>query len=386
MQREEQSGGGGMIRNKMAEMKTEKTERNRNGGFTIVETLVVASIIVVFLAFGMVGILRYRDYLRITELDNMARSIYVAAQNRAVLLDNDRRFQTLVGECTKVTLSDSGKERWYIDSGDLAKKSVLDDLLPMGTIDPALRNGRFYIVYEPASASVTDVFYVEKPDYDLKTFKSGIVDALNEMGADDKRENRMTNKPVMVGWFGSNGAAGRDKTLPGPSVDVLIENGNELTLTVKYTMPADLPVDANVTCWANVTLKYGNKEVKLLEMIPSGDTVAVSSPFFERLTDDTKNNNITAANHAAESCTYTWVLDSLADHVKSDDTKVPRQFKGIDSSFNPGGDFTVTASLKLTADGYQDSIEVKAEDTDNSLFAADTHDDDTAYIANLRHL
>lgn len=60
----------------------------------MVEALVTLSIIIILLAIGMVAVIRYRDHLRITELDNMARSIYMAAQNRVVLLDNDRRFQS----------------------------------------------------------------------------------------------------------------------------------------------------------------------------------------------------------------------------------------------------------------------------------------------------
>lgn len=395
-----------MIKNTMTGAKTEKTKRNRNGGFTMVETLVTASIIIILLAIGMAGIIRYRDYLRITELDNMARSIYVAAQNRAVLLDNDERFQILVtkgtpqadgslaGGCTEITVTDpvSGedKERWYIDSEALASASALDDLLPMGTIDPALRNGRFYIVYEPGSASVTDVFYVEKQDYDLNDTFSGIADALEKLGADDKREDRMKNKPVMVGWFGSTNVAEaeEDRKLSRPSIKVEIENGNELTLTVTYTYtkPADLPGGVTVTPKPSVKLGYGSVNAAVfMDESPA--------PLFpDRLT---AKNEISDSNSV--TCTYTWVLDSLAKDSKGHGTS--QQFKdlGIGTAEILGGNFTVTASLYLTADGYIDSDKAEAEPAvGNSLFAeksaapavggSDPDYTGIARIANLRHL
>ena len=307
-----------MIKNIIGREKTKIIGRNQKGGFTLVETLVTMSIIIILLAIGLAGILRYRDYLRITELDNMARSIYMAAQNRAVLLDNDRRFQTLVkgvpqadgtfldGGCTQITLTGSGKERWYIDS-KTAAAAALDDLLPAGTIDPALQNGRFYIVYEAESASVTDVFYVEKQDYDLAAeFASGIAGALEQLGADDKRDARMNNKKdnksVMVGWFGSNAAAPRDKKLklPDPGVEILIENGNELTLQVTYTMPSNLPAGVkteDVTRVPSVVLEYkaDDGDTKSIDLLASG-----------RLK---KNYDITTGT--VTEAQYTWVLDSL---------------------------------------------------------------------------
>ena len=35
----------------------------------------------------------------------------------------------------------------------------MEDLLPRETIEPSLWEGDFYIVYEPESASVVDVFF-----------------------------------------------------------------------------------------------------------------------------------------------------------------------------------------------------------------------------------
>ena len=77
-------------------------EENRNGkrhgGFTLIETLLVTAILMILLGLSLVGVARYRDYLKITELDNEAREIFMAAENRAVLLENSGESISLLGE------------------------------------------------------------------------------------------------------------------------------------------------------------------------------------------------------------------------------------------------------------------------------------------------
>ncbi len=74
--------GEGMMRNK----------RDRNSGFTLVEALVTVAILVILLSVSAVGVAQSGDHLKITELDNAAWEIYMAAQNRAVLLQNSGRL------------------------------------------------------------------------------------------------------------------------------------------------------------------------------------------------------------------------------------------------------------------------------------------------------
>ena len=69
---------------------------NKNKGFSLVEMLAVVAILIILLGVSAVGVVYYRDLLKITELDNAAREIYMAAENRAVLLSNARRLSGLV--------------------------------------------------------------------------------------------------------------------------------------------------------------------------------------------------------------------------------------------------------------------------------------------------
>ena len=129
-----------------------KGVNNRNGGFTMVEMLTVVAILIILLGVSMVSVVRYRDLLKITELDNAAREIYMAAENRAVLLSGARRLNNQV---RTAGAEDGG--RYYV-----SKSSLNGELLTSGSIDPALLDGGdFYIVYDLDGGSVTDVFYAE---------------------------------------------------------------------------------------------------------------------------------------------------------------------------------------------------------------------------------
>lgn len=86
-----------------------KLSQKQNHGFTLVETLVAAGILAVLLAISAVGVVRARALLKITELDNAARSIYMAAENQAVLLKNGKRLNSLV---VKTGTEDNQNPHW----------------------------------------------------------------------------------------------------------------------------------------------------------------------------------------------------------------------------------------------------------------------------------
>ena len=71
------------------------TKRGQKG-FTIQEMLLVLLITIVLLAISLVGIIPYMRRLQLTELDNSAREIFMAAQNRAILLSGGQRLERYV--------------------------------------------------------------------------------------------------------------------------------------------------------------------------------------------------------------------------------------------------------------------------------------------------
>lgn len=357
--------------------------KNRRGGFTLVEVLATVAILVILLGLSAVGVAHWRDSLKITELDNAARAIYMAAENRAVLLQNSGVAAT--------RLSSSGSKLPPMDvDGQTVAPVVLSngdigDLLPMGMIAPNLRDGQFYILYDENTRHVFEVFYAEE------SFSGGeaTLNALRGESRSDRiqlfREKTIIGSGgetinCLVGYYGGGTAHNiATKPLPTPGVEVEITNGNQLLLKVTYTMPEGLPQKADgtpvpVTRTPEVWLAY--------------DDPADSTQHFKinLLNSARKKGGWAVDNKTAE---YTWVLDSL-DYKKDDGTTVSRRFKdlfpagALPQAF--GGSFTVTAKLTLSAadDDYLDSS-FSAHRTDNSLFYT-TSTDDTAKIANLRHL
>lgn len=349
-----------------------RVEHKRNSGFSLVETLAAVAILVILLSLSAVAVAYYRDYLTITELDNAAREIYMAAENRAVLLDGGSQLEPALPADRVVTLSASleggipaGTEARYISETDT---DVLEELLPAGTVDPALLDGHFYIVYEPASGSVTDVFYSEKPGI------PSIDDAF--AWARQGRDYRMKQTP-MLGYYGG-GLVEKEEYLPLPAPEVIVNIRNEDRLLVEVTFKIpenarDLVGPANLenATKRTVKLQYQDKEIVLFD----NSTAPAVSPYLSSGRLTTKG----ALSNSSFGLTYTWVLDAL-------DEGKDWRFSQLSSTLGDayGGDFTVTADVTLD-DGVHKPSSASGSDTDNSLFA-EFSDGAIARVENLRHL
>lgn len=332
--------------------------QKKNNGFTLVETLVAAGILAILIAVSAVGLARARAMLKITEMDNAARSIYMAAENQAVLLKNGKRLGSLVKKtgtgdnAIQATAAVAGVaegeeaaapvELYYIQGSDPA----MERLLPAGSIDPALWDGDFYVFYEPVSGCVTDVFFCE-------TAIGGMDQAFYNTWTTATREER--TKP-MLGYYGGGQAEG-EETGPAsaPYIDVEIDNGERLTVKVTYWLPQSVGSGDYIL---DVSLDYPG--MSLLDLMDHGDHT--------RLTQTGP-----VASGSGNTYTKTWVLDELGN----------RKFAGLYSdAIAPGDSFTVTGTLTPAGDKFD---EVTDSDTDNSLFS-ERSTGDTANIACLRHL
>ena len=337
----------------------QRFENKGSRGFSLVETLAVVAILVILLSLSAVAAAYYRDYLKITELDNAARDIYMAAENRAVLLGGSGQLEKALSSGGAQTLAEGGEQQAsvYVAKGTAASLGLLTG----GAIDPALLNGQFYIVYDTASGAVTDVFYTEGPDI------QDIHYALSIAGNRDKRM-RPDSGP-MLGYYGGEQEARTPYTpLPAPEVLVEVENGDLLKVHVTFSLPdAALSIVGNNwmhTAKQTVRLEYEGAAIPLMNypalFFPERHSSSVSSA----------------------AVTHTWVLDALdrADGVS--DRHFYQLFSNSGMTF--GGDFTVTAEIELSAPGCRPTS-ASGSDTGNSLFAQRSGGS-AAQLENLRHL
>lgn len=356
-----------------------KCLNNRNSGFSMIEMLAVVAIIVILLGISIVSVVYYRDLLKITELDNAAREIYMAAENRAVLLSGAKRLNNQLGDGksgaglpTKLTTAvhadaDAKDEELYY----VSKASMTEDLLKTGSIDPALRKDGvdFYVVYDKSSGSVTDVFYAEEPMDDLVGTGDTAFQKFYREWAVSRSERLEKKDTMLVGWYSGLAAQGKDikpEEPKKPKIRVIIENGEELTVRVEYE---DVPAGANLS------VKLGN--VDLTKSIPlPADRFIGTLPAGVTL----KDGELSGVNGTGS---LTWRLDSLTRGQFKD-------LKGLtypdgygDPVYNivfPGDDITVEATLNGAS-----FEEMSDSDTDNSLFQEGSGGD-TAYVKYLRHL
>lgn len=341
-----------------------KTSKKRNDGFTLVEMLAVTAIVAILLAIGIVAVVHYARWLHITELDNTAREIYLAAENRAVLLSAGGRLeeqvmaagdaeQTVTPHKDATSLAAGGgaanaKYRYIYYDGNANR---LEDLLPVGTIDPALREGRFYIVYEVNMGSVADVFYAE--DDDLLDNNSDF-QAFYEKWRGSSRQKRLDEKR-MIGYYGGE-TAGNDKTDALQAPILIVHNEEELWVELTYKVPAR------------------ETRTPVVKLYHTGDKQ------YEIVLSDL-NGWMKTSTTGINGTTYTWtrVLDSL---------ETGKQFQDLYK--NTIGDKPTSFGWEFTVEAWLEGGTVRstsAYDTgNNSLFADETHDGPTAYIGNLRHL
>lgn len=334
-------------------------KKHNQHGFTIHEMLLVILISTVLLSLSIVGVVSYMRSLQLAQLDNSAKEIFLAAQNRAILLRSSQQLNGLVvGEenaiknVDVIPNSNGGIQitAYYIHCDN----SHMDQLLPDGTIDPTLWDGDFWITYEPESGSVIDVFFC---DQDLEVGES-FPDFYKEWRAASKSDRK--NRKPMVGYYGGESAeSGTTISLRTPVINIY--NEDTLRVEVTYWVPRTLQTmgeERNVEL--DVTLTYQDYSAQLSQMEAEeySDTEGVSYLTY----------------------IYTWTLDSLEEDE--------RQFREISfegaTGLTYGDDFTVSAEVSYTGDALKVNGARKSA-SDNSLFAKDS-DGDTAYIACLRHL
>ena len=241
-----------------------KNKRSRKGsrGFSMAEVLLAVGIIVILSAVAFVAVNRYRRGLEQLKLDNIAKEIFVAAQNHLT----EAESQGYLGK-DKYGIAEmkDGKETgvYYFVIGDdpgtysspedtEAKGSLLSLMLPFASVDEVVRLGGSYVVrYQKATATMLDVFYAERDGSFKHTFTPSEYNRLMDSeskeglyGTERKSARRSCfGNGAVIGWYGNVTVPTLPpdaKQLPVPAIEVF----NEDTLHVRITMD---PPDESIT-------------------------------------------------------------------------------------------------------------------------------------------
>ena len=351
-------------------------------GFSLAELLIVVAIIAILLAVAIPNVLSYYRELKITELDDDARTIFLAAQNQLTALSNSGDKLDSIG--VKITNSNrldpavAHPELRYVEyqAGAVSTAAApttpnptegLRKILPGGSVDTHFHKYNYVIEFDTESGAVYGVWYWEKDGFEYNTH--GITKY------QDKQSRLKDN--VMVGFYGGDQIDRLQfSQLPYPTVQLI--NAEELRLVIG--VPDEL---GKATGFANANVRFdvfiNDKDGKQIALVEDAylyyektGTVVLDTLKTSEYTDDPKAD--TDADWTVGMKYKSWV----------------KKFESTDTLPTPGDDITLTVKMSYTGEIDGKSLTPSTlVVTGNSLFEkveVDSMGNKTASIAYGRHL
>ena len=338
-------------------------------GMTMGELLIVVGIISILAALTFIGVASYQRSFAQMEKDRIAKEIYYAAQNHMTSAVGAEYFEnTDFG-----TAEENGIYYVAVHEGDIVNGgSILDDMLPFGSIDETVRGGGNYVIrYQKESGKILDVFYCGNTDerfgFNLKHLvaESGLSALIPTYQGEDKRGARKRFRDnAVLGWYGADGSVNDSATLLKPFIKVT--NAERLYVSVNDR----------------------NTEVHTLKLIVTGETSGAQKGMVllntEHSTELIDASGRILVEEIGITDRKTVVLDDITNNALSSN----RHFSTVSATT---GNFIPGENLRIKAVAYKNTgfanIANSTEVVENSLFAGIEDKDsdkipDTAYISN----
>ena len=357
--------------------------QNRKRGFTMAEMLIVVAIIGVLGAVAFVAVNQHQRSLERLERDSVAREIFIAAQNHLTMAES----QGYLGVSDKKgTVEDAAKGYYFFVyptdkySADGTPKTLLDLMLPFGSIDETVRGGGSYIIrYHPDTATVMDVFYCSNESTDSRfghTLTAGEEKDLVANWGEGKESARKNYKGKVLGWYGGATA----ETLSRAEVYapiIVVENADKLRIGIQEgkgpngeTNPQKSSLQVIVKGMTSgaekaFTLKSDKAFAKDARVITGpADSIEGVTCGYEIILDD-----ITTANmHFAD-----MTADKNGPFIPGEDVKVQA------IAFDNTQISNIGYSAEITVNSLFEKIEEGTKDVSGKVAVA-------AYVNNFRHL
>ncbi|MDY4681412.1 MAG: prepilin-type N-terminal cleavage/methylation domain-containing protein, partial [Lachnospiraceae bacterium] len=387
-------------------MKKVQYRKNRKG-FTLAELLITVAITVILASFGFVSVSGYQRRLKLTEMDNTAREIFIAAQNHLTSSEASGSwnsvFQTDAAESDfgvkvsastlgisdssdayRAILSTRGKEP---SDGDYA--TAWNEILPYGSITESVRTeGQYIVIYNASSASIYGVLYTDNSSNAFGSVNSEFSFDLSKLSEylelvqktqDERVSYESGNGHVYIGWYG--GALSKaDNSSSADAPSLYFDNAEILKLNFNYSGSnysyAVLKFTGN-TSGAEVSVK-----VKTDGISPASDSdnskiaSGLNSSLSWKSVIGGSSFSISLDDITRQGGNFGYIFDTDT----SDTTVVSSNGNASSAKFISGEDITVTA-YAVRRDGTQSLTAVA---TANSLF--EEVKGDLISISNGRHL
>lgn len=374
-----------------------------NKGFTLTETLLTITILVILFALAVPGVFSIKKNLRQMELDDKAEIIYTAVQNRLTELytsglsnyydpsdkmSSIKKLGKTPGDYDASVSGDTMNDNsiYYFTSNDVAS---LNKLLGDNTIDPSL-TGQFVIEFMPFAKYETGetpqltvpfvyaVYYTEAKDTNDENCANNYSSAGQYLNLLRLKQNRLKDG-ARIGYYGGSTPGSGSITKISSINDVTIYSNEEINKAVVKGR-IGIGVDETKSTFEFVFKdQHGHSSIyvydvginKLYQVDSSGRKVLART--------DVTNAVVIGSNY-----TFNFVLDDLS----KEDTR----FKSVFPDLNAGDDITLTASIKSdegtvindTRSTIGNSIYAYVKPEDKNKYVG--YEKNTAYISNGRHL
>lgn len=372
----------------------------KNKGFTLTETLLTITILVILFALAVPGVFTIKKNLRQMELDDKAEIIYTAVQNRLTELYTSglsnyyepkgsiKKLGKTPGDYDASVSGDTMNDNsiYYFTSNDVAS---LNKLLGDNTIDPSL-TGQFVVEYMPYAKYETGeipqltvpfvyaVYYTEAKDSSSENCANNYSSSGRYLNLLRLKQNRLKDG-ARIGYYGGSTPGSGSITKISSINDVTIYSNEEINRAVVKGR-IGIGVDEKKSTFEFVFKdQHGHSSMyvydvginKLYQVDSDGKNVLART--------DVANAVVIGSNY-----TFNFVLDDLS----KDNTR----FKNIFPELNAGDDITLTASIKSdegtvindTRSTVGNSIYAYVKPEDKNKYIG--YEKNTAYISNGRHL
>lgn len=422
----------------------------RSKGFTLAELMLTTAIIIILAALGFIALINYQKDLKLTEMDNAAREIFVAAQNHLTASEKSGEWEEFYTEALSSDTydvkmnSEDGHDYYYViynpDETDALKNSSLQYLLPFGSIDDTLRSSGSYIIeYDAENAAVRSVFFTDGGKSNQEWFHVNSSVSWNDANRlrptksdqkkQERREYKSGNHTAAIGYYGEASVTNNEVTLKEPTVvihndntlrveitdpnyGVKDNNGHELVTKLQLVVTG---MDSNAT--AGITLSYNRTGNALSTAVEDVKIPGKSEHYLQINRDILKGAKAEMVMDASgrQVLKYTITLDQIDNSTNDANLHFAHLFpcnsnegnRGDNGQyFTAGEDINIRAQIVLDnrASGQSNlsAASVSSSKITNSLFASSEQSDFTyrdvkekrqanakehkAVISNLRHL
>lgn len=354
-------------------MKVQFHRRRGRAGFTLPEMLTVVGILAILLSVAVPAILHYQRELKLTELDDNARSVFMAAQNHLTALRSASSGELEVSEAAGRKAKEAsaasalaGTELLYVSTHD--GNTEPGWLVLPGSIESDLAEGSYLVEFEPKSGTVYGVFFMEKGSKVLDEGTYGTVCSSSCRTRAGRKAFSQSPGGFYVGYYGSDGTLDVDRpdaqTLPKPKLKLI--NAEELVLEIGTDASGWSGSIDQSKVYASVVVSDGSATKTLVSKgairSGAGGTVVL---------DTLKTSGY---DQGSVQSAVGWKVGApFADWMRD----------GSDYVITPGANVTITVSIWYDADGMVALPQMASVNT-NSLFAA--RSGNAVQLAYGRHL